>query len=206
MRKTGFFIAAALIAATAWASTAAAQDVERGVELYKAFKFAEAERVLAEAVEADGENVRALEFLGLARLGQSKTGEAEETLNTAQKLAPDSDSVKVALARVFIEAQQLDRAEAVLRDAASLNKDNSEVPLYQGAIKLAQRNYQAAVTDLNTALSMKTSNPYAHYYAGLAWNGLRKPDSMVENFQAFLRLAPDAPEAARVRSLLRAVR
>jgi len=206
MKKTASFVAAALIAVTAWASPAVAQDVDRGVELYKSFKYAEAERVLAEAVAADGENVRALEFLGLARLGQSKTREAEDTLNTAQKLAPDSDSVKVAMARAHIEAQQFDRAEAALRDAVAINKDNSEVPLYRGAIKLAQRNYQGAVNDLNVALSMKTSNPYAYYYAGLAWNGLRKPDSMVENFQAFLRIAPDAPEAARVRSLLRAVR
>jgi tetratricopeptide (TPR) repeat protein len=206
MMKSKSFVVAAVIAMAGWTATAFAQDVERGVELYRAFKFAEAEQVLVEAAQADRENVRALEFLGLSQLGLGKTREAEETLNKAHDLAPESDSVKVAQARVSIEAQQLERAESLLGDAASINKDNPEIALYMGAIKLAQRNYQGAVNDLNTALSMKTTNPYAHYYAGLAWNGLKKPDRMVDNFQAFLRLAPDAPEAARVRSLLRAVR
>ncbi len=185
---------------------ASAQGLERGIELYNAYNYADAERALAQVIQSEPDNVRAHEYYGLALLGNGKTGEAEAALSRAEKLDPNSDSIKIGLARVFIETKQFDRAEAALREAGALDNDNAEVPLYRGAIKLAQRNYQGAVDDLNAALARKTDNAYAHYYAGLAWNGLRRPDKMMDSFQTFLKLAPGAPEAARVKSLLRTVR
>jgi tetratricopeptide (TPR) repeat protein len=184
---------------------ASAQSLESGMELYRAYKFADAERALAQVVEAEPENPRAQEYFGLAQLGSGRIDEAGAALDRAQTLDPNSDSIKVGLARVYIEKKQFDQAEGMLQQAAELNRDNADVPLYRGAMKLAQRNYQGAIDDLSEAQSRQTSNAYVHYYAGLAWNGLRKPDRMVDSFQMFLKLAPNAPEAARVRSLLKSV-
>ena len=204
MRTIYMILAMALMAAGS--SMASAQNLERGIDLYNAYKYAEAERTLSQVTEAEPDNVQAHEYFGLALLGAGKIGEAETALSRAQELDPNSDSVRIGLARVFIERKQFDRAEAALQEAAALNNDNGDVPLYRGAMKLAQRNYQGAVDDLNIALSRKPDNAYANYYAGLAWNGLKKPDKMVESFQTFLKLAPNAPEAERVKSLLRSVR
>ena len=182
------------------------QDLEGGIELYNAKKYADAERVLAEVVQSDGENARAHEFLGLARLSLGKLDEADVELSRAQDLAPGSDSVKVGLARVSIEKKQFERAEESLKSAREINGDNSDVPLYSGALKLAKREYQEAIKDLSDAIARKPDNAYAYYYAGLAYNAVKRPDKMVESFQTFLKLAPDAPEADRIRSLLRSVR
>jgi tetratricopeptide (TPR) repeat protein len=181
-------------------------DLESGIELYNAKKYAEAEGVLAEVVQADGENARAHEYLGLARLSLGKLDEAEAALSRAQDLAPESDTVKVGVARVSIEKKQFDRAEEALNSAREINKENTDVPLYSGVLKLAKRDYQGAINDLNEAIAGKTENASAYYYAGLAYNALKRPDKMVESFQTFLKLAPSAPEADRVRSLLRSVR
>jgi len=189
-----------------WAVLAYSQDVERGIDLYHAKKYAEAEQVLAQAVQANNEDARAHEHLGLARLSLGKPDEAYAELSRAEDLAPDSDSVKVGLARVLIEKKDFDKAEAALKKARELNADNADVPLYFGALKVARRNYSEAIQDLNDAISRKPDSAYAHYYAGLAYNGMKRPDKMVESFQTFLKLAPDAPEAERVRSLLRSVR
>jgi len=180
--------------------------LEGGIELYNAKKYAEAERVLSEVVQSDGENARAHEYLGLARLSLSRLDEAEAELSRAQDLAPATDSVKVGIARVSIEKKQFDRAEESLKSAREINADNSDVPLYSGALKLAKREYQEAIKDLNDAIARKPDNAYAYYYAGLAYNAVKRPDKMVESFQTFLKLAPDAPEADRIRSLLRSVR
>jgi len=180
-------------------------DLQRGIELYNARKYAEAEQALAQAVQADAGNARAHEYLGLARLALGKLGEAEAELSRAQDLAPASDSVKIGLARVHLEKQQLDKAEEFLRSAREINKDNPDVPLYSGALKLARRDYPGAINDLNDAIARKPDNAPAYYYAGLAYSAMKRPDKMVESFQTFLKLAPNAPESDRVRSLLRSV-
>src|SRR5947199_483504 len=88
------------------------QDVERGIDLYHAKKYAEAEQVLAQAVQANNEDARAHEHLGLARLSLGKVDEAYAELSRAVDLAPDLDSVKLGLARVSIENNHFGRAEA----------------------------------------------------------------------------------------------
>ena len=181
-------------------------DLERGIELYNAKKYADAERVLAQVVQAEDENARAHEYLGLARLSLGKLDEADAELSRAQDLAPTSDSVKVGVARVSIQKKQFDRAEESLNSAREINGDNPDVPLYSGMLKLAKHDYPGAINDLNDAIARKSDNAYAYYYAGLAYSELKRPDKMYESFQTFLKLAPDAPESAKVRSLLRAVR
>ena len=44
---------------------------------------------------------------------------------------------------------------------------------------------------------------YAHYYAGLAYSKVKRVDLTERHFQAFLRLAPQAPERPGVQSILR---
>ena len=181
-------------------------DLERGVTLYNTQKYAEAEQVLAQAVQAEGDNAQAHEYLGLAQLSLGKLDQASAELLRAQELNPASDSVRVGLARVYIEKKEFDKAEEFLKSAQESNGENPDIPLYTGALKVAKRDFQGAITDLNDAIARKSENPYAHYYAGLAYNALKRPDKMVESFQMFLKLAPNAPEADRVRSLLRSVR
>jgi tetratricopeptide (TPR) repeat protein len=180
-------------------------DLERGIQLYNTNKHAEAEQTLVQVLQSDGENARAHEYLGLTKLSLGKLDEAGAELSRAQELAPASDSIKVALARFFIEKKEFDKAEESLNNARAINGDNADIPLYSGAVKLAKRNYEEALKDLNEAMTRKADSAYAYYYAGVAYSGLKRPDKMVESFQTFLKLAPDAPEATRVRSLLRSV-
>lgn len=181
-------------------------DLDRGIELYNAKKYADAEQVLAQAAQADSENARAHEYLGLARLSLGKLDEADAQLSRAEELAPASDSVKVGLARVRIEKKQFDRAEESLKSAREINGGNPDVPLYSGVLKIAKRDNQGALNDLNDAIGRKPDNAYAYYYAGLAYSALKRPDKMVDSFQTFLKLAPNAPESDKVRSLLRSAR
>jgi len=181
-------------------------DLQRGIALYNTQKYAEAEQALAQAVQAEDGNAQAHEYLGLVYLAMDKVEQASMELSRAQELNPASDSTKVALARLYIETKEFDKAEESLKAAQEINGENPEVPLYSGALKVAKRDFQGAISDLNQAIARKSDNAYAHYYAGLAYNALKRPDKMVESFQTFLKLAPNAPEADRVRSLLRSVR
>src|SRR5262245_55741638 len=78
-------------------------DLERGITLYNTQKYAEAEQVLTQAVQAEGENSQAHAYLGLVYLSMSKLDQASGELLRADELNPASDSVKIGLARLYIE-------------------------------------------------------------------------------------------------------
>ena len=48
------------------------------------------------------------------------------------------------------------------------------------------------------AIELKPDFAYAHYYAALAYQRQRQLPKTAEHFDAFLRLAPDAPERSAV--------
>lgn len=199
-------LAAALAIPLARASAFDHSDLDRGIELFEAGKYRDAEPLLSAAAKADPENARAHEFLGRVRLELRKFNEAQTELSKADALSPNNGTVQIALARVYLEQKQLDKAEKAANRAAELSDSDPDVPLYRGAIAVARRDYKTGAALLEEAIGKKPDAAYAHYYAGLAYNGLRQPDKMVEHFRSFLKLAPDAPEAAKVESLLRATR
>lgn len=67
--------------------------------------------------------------------------------------------------------------------------------------------YDDAVARMTAVVGADKNVAYAYYWRGQAYYRKRQsPDRMVTDFEAFLKLAPDAPEAAAVRQLLSALR
>jgi tetratricopeptide (TPR) repeat protein len=184
----------------------AAQGLERGEQLYKDGQYAQAETALREVIAGEPDNANAHLLLGMTLLELSKPDEAEMELKQAEGEGVEPDRLNVAQARLHIERQQMDQALAKLNEAHGQNANNPDVYYYRGLVRANRKDFSGAVADLEKAIEMTPAKAMAHYYAGLAYNGLKRPDKMVEHFQTFLKLAPDAPEAARVRSLLRSVR
>jgi tetratricopeptide (TPR) repeat protein len=178
--------------------TASAQD--RGIELYRKNDFGAAVSTLRQMVESDGDNARANRYLGLALLEQGKAAEAEPFILKANELDPSGES-KTAMGRLSIEKKDYDKAAEFLKDA-----DGDEAPYVRGLLSLHQKQFDAAARDLETFSKRYPEFAYAHYYAGLAYNGLKRPDKMLSHFEMFVRMKPEAPEARRVRSVLQSGR
>jgi tetratricopeptide (TPR) repeat protein len=175
------------------------QDLDRGIEAFRKSNYAEAESLLRKAVEQQGENARAHAYLALVLVEQQKISEAEPHAKKAEELDPALG--KLALGRVYVEQKKLEEAEAALKDATP-----DELQDVRGLLNFHKGRLQEAVDDLEAYLSKYPEQAYAHYYAGLAYNGVRRPDKMLTHFELFLKLKPDAPEARKVRSVMRTVR
>jgi len=188
------------------AATAQAGDLQRGIDLYNGKKYQDAEQELRKAVDADADNAKAQTFLGLSLMHQGKIGESEAPLRKADQLNPDSADVKLGLARVALEHKNTSEADALIKRAEQIDKNSQDMPFLRGLLKATNRQYADAAKDLEEAIRRNPENAYAHYYAGLAYNGLRRPDKMVAHFEQFLKLAPEAPERSRVQSILSTVR
>jgi tetratricopeptide (TPR) repeat protein len=75
---------------------------------------------------------------------------------------------------------------------------------FQHGLALTQRQDMAgAAAAFQKAADLDPNWAYAHYYAGLAYSKVKRADLTASHFQAFLKLAPDAPEKPEVQSILR---
>ncbi len=188
-----------------------AGDTQSGVQLYEAGKYREAAAELSRVVKDNPEDTRARYYLGLTLLQQEQYTEAESQFASAQDQltsgsTPTLDQLKVGLARAQMDQKKYDPAVANLEEAFKINPDNADILVYRGKLEILRGNNAAAVEQLQKAIEMDPKNAYAHYYAGTAYSKTGRPDKVVSEFQTFLKLAPNAPEAAKVRSLLRGIR
>jgi tetratricopeptide (TPR) repeat protein len=109
-------------------------------------------------------------------------------------------AASLAKLRRYAEAEAL--AKQVL-DAQPT--DDMAVAALGGAL-VGQGKYDEAVARLTTALQVRPDLAYAYYWRGQAYDKLKKTPSMADDFQAFLRLAPNAPEAKLVQAVLAGLR
>ena len=185
-------------------------DLEKGVELYQARKFDEAVVRLKRAVESDPSDVASRYHLGLALVELKQYAEAESQLKQAAELraeaGPRKDQILAGVAQAYMGQGRLEEAERTIREALEARPDSAEANLALGKLHLHRKNYAEAAKALDKAIELNPKDPYAHYYAGIAYSNIGRQDRMVNEFQMFLKMAPDAPEAAKVRSLLRGVR
>lgn len=177
--------------------TCMAADLNRGKQLYLEGNLSEAVTELRQAVQQSGDNAEANRLLGLALVEQEKVSDGERYIKRAMELDPGPAS-KIAMARLLVAQKQYDRAEEMLHDAAG-----DDLKYVRGLLRLNQGRYEEAAQDLESYLDKHGESAYAHYYAGLAYNKLRQPDKMLTHFEQFVRMRPDAPEARKVRAVLR---
>ena len=182
------------------AGLTAAQDLDRGIELYRKNDFTESASVLRKVVQQDEGNARANLYLGLALIEQGKSSDAEPFIAKADELSPSGET-KMGKARLAIEKKEYDAAESALKDA-----DGEDVPYVRGLLELNRKQYEDAAKDLDGYSQSHPAHAYAHYYAGMAYNGLKRPDKMLTHFELFLKMKPNAPEARKVNSVVRAVK
>jgi tetratricopeptide (TPR) repeat protein len=202
-----------------------AADIQEGKSLFEQKKYNEAAQIFRDAVAAEPDNTEANYYLGetLAKLEQYK--EAEPFL---EKAATDKPEARIALGHSYLmqdrlkeAAETLDSAQEGLdtavkgldqtipeqkETAGMYQKEQGEVHHYRGMVYLKENKFDDAYKELSQAAELNPQDAYAYYYLGMASSRIKRPDQMVKNFQIFLQLAPEAPEAPKVKSLLKSLK
>ena len=170
--------------------------MDEGIAQFRKNNFAEAASILRKALESDEGNARANLYLGLALIEQNKAVEAEPFIMKADELSPSGET-KMGKARLHVAKREYDDAEAALQQA-----EGEDVPYVRGLLELGQKKYADAARDFESYIESHPDHAYAHYYAGMAYNGLKRPDKMLTHFQIFLKMKPNAPEARKVQAVV----
>jgi tetratricopeptide (TPR) repeat protein len=98
------------------------------------------------------------------------------------------------------------RAVELGRQAVEADGNNPFAQYQLGLAASKVSDWGTAVPAFTKAVELKPDFAYAHYYAGLAYQRQRNLPKTAEHFDAFLRLAPDAPERAAVVAILKTIK
>ncbi len=148
-------------------------------------------------------------MLYLGARSYEKLGRAEEAKRTYSELARRSAGDpwrSVGESGYLLVQGNADGAYASARRAVALASALSVAYYQLGLASGHKEDFAAAAAAFARAAEIDPSSAYAHYHAGLSYYRMKRIDRMATHFEAFLRLAPKAPERGEVESIMRTVR
>ena len=188
--------------AAALALSGSALAAEQKPEVQRLFQSGSYEQ----AVEAARDGDPASTFIAsqaLLKLDRSDRAVAEMTRlrasdNAAWRLIGESGEALIA--------NDAGRAVEIARRAIEADGDNPFAHYQLGLAAGKANDWGTAVEGFTRAVELKPDFAYAHYYAALAYQRQRQLPKTAQHFDAFLRLAPDAPERGAVVAILRTIK
>jgi tetratricopeptide (TPR) repeat protein len=145
--------------------------------------------------------------MGVQYLKLSQLDQAIEALRSAVKLAPEAFSPRLNYGIALLNKKEFSKAEAELRQALKKNDSAPTTHLYLGITLVSLRNLDEAEKELQRAVSLGGKEmSLAHYYLGGVYWGRREYKRAADELETYLQLAPQAPDAERVRKTIQELR
>jgi tetratricopeptide (TPR) repeat protein len=191
------FVAALLTVTIA----AFAQDTPPS-KLFEAGKYQEAIDRIREQGEAPKDQIY------LRALAHRKLNQNDEAKAVFNSLAAGDEGAwkSIGASGIALVDGNIDEADAAARKAVEQDGNSAQAHFQLGLVESARGNPSAAATAFARATELDPQMAYAHYEAGMAFYKSKMVDRMAVYFENFLKLAPDAPEAPAVSSIMRTVR
>ena len=190
----------AVAAVMAWSGSAMA--AEQKPEVQRLFQSGSYEQAVEAARDGDPASTY-LAAQSLMKLDRNDRAAAEMT----RLRANDQPSWRlIGESGEALIANDAGRAIDLARRAVEADGGNPFAQYQLGLAAAKAGDWGAAVAGFTRAIELKPDFAYAHYYAALAYQRQRQLPKTAEHFDAFLRLAPDAPERSAVVAILRTIK
>ena len=115
--------------------------------------------------------------------------------------APET-AEKAALAQRLVKEKKHAEAEGAAKEALAACATHEAAVAALGESLVGQKKHDEAIERMTSVLKAKADLAYAYYWRGQAHYSKKQIDRMVGDFEMFVKLAPNAPEAAAVKQLL----
>jgi tetratricopeptide (TPR) repeat protein len=112
----------------------------------------------------------------------------------------------VAQAALDLQRKQPAEAVAAATQATAQDPELPEARYQLGLAYTVSGDFAKAASAFDKALELDQQWAYAAYYAGLSYYKAKRIDILAARFEAFLKLAPNAPERPEVESIMRTLR
>ena len=170
------------------------------------------------AVSAYPEFPMALSELGVQYLKLGQADKATESLQAALKLAPDAPGVRLNYGFALLSQKRFDEAETQLREVLKKNNALPTAHMYLGIVLISLSRdektrqfdiakYEEAQKEFETAVTTgKGEVAQAHRYLGGIYWGNKDYKRAADEFEIYLKLAPKAPDAEKIRAAIKDLR
>ena len=152
-------------------------------------KYDEALVLIAKAKEEASENGKVATNDGLAR--------ARSLLEQAIQEAPDHATLRVGLAIIHFQEEELDKARAGLDKALLLDGQHFQARLFRGIVHMGQSLHLPALTDLEVAHELFPMNPLPLFFLGTVSEKLGKKEHAIQYYEMTLERAPRKSEIGK---------
>lgn len=179
---------------------------QQALDLIKTDNTAQAIDRLKAAISVYPKFPLALNELGVQYLKIGQASKAIDPLQSAIKISPDAFTPKLNLGVALLEAQRFAEAETQLREALRILSAPT-AHMYLGLTLAHLQNITEAERELKAAIDSGGDQlPIAHYYLGGLYWKLGEYKRAADELETYLRLAPNAPDAERVRGTIKQLR
>jgi tetratricopeptide (TPR) repeat protein len=139
---------------------------------------------------------------GIALYKEGRYAEAEPAFRSAV----EGTEARAWLAATLVRLGRQGEAEAEAKLALGADPVQPVAVRALGEALVMQEKLDETITRMTTALAAKNDLAYAYYWRGQAYQRNKQIARMADDYQAFLRLEPEAPEAPALRVLLGSLR
>lgn len=154
-------------------------------------KFAEAEKILADLLTGEANNIHYLSLLAEVFLQQNKFDQATRIIDNAIGMAPDASYLFYIKCRIAIQQDKLNEAEKHIAQAIALDPGDADYFALLANIKLARKQFEDALETANRALELDAENLLALNTRSTALNKLNRTEESYQTIQGALREDPN---------------
>ncbi len=190
-----------LVAVLVVPALASAQDAAEVRKLYEAGQY---QQVVETAGDAQAPDVIYTTAQSYQKLGAVE--QARENYGELVVLSEDDPWHFIGLSAQLLIDDNTEAALDSAREAVSRAGGLPEAHYQLGLVLAKREDWRGAAAAFDRASDLNPALAYAHYYGGLMEYRAGRPDRMANHFEAFLRLAPEAPERPEVIQIMRTVR
>lgn len=139
---------------------------------------------------------------GVTLYSEGRFAEAEPVLRAAAEGA----EARAYLAATLVRLGRNGEAEVAAKAALEVDPVNPVAVAALGESLVMQEKLDDVIARMSTALAAKNDLAYAYYWRGQAYQRNKQIARMMDDYQAFLTLQPEAPEAPALKVLLASLR
>lgn len=164
------------------------------------------DQVVAEVARTNAQDPAKIYLAALSYQKLSKTPDAVRLLGTLANRGAQDPWRAIGQSALRLSEGNLDAAQEASANAVKLAAGLCQAQYQHGLVLSAKHDFGGAATAFERAATADPRWAYAHYYAGMSYQRLNRVDQMAKFFEAFLKVAPKAPERGQVESIMRTIR
>ena len=149
----------------------------------------------------------ALYFIGMCQSKAQNYPQAVQSFSEALKLRNDNYAQALrGRADAQMAQKNYDGAIADYQKLLAGSPNDIDMMYQVGLAQYYKENYSESINYLKKVSDARPQDPQVHYFAGWVYYKQKQYDQTIREFEIYVKLCPDCPEAPKIKEILRSLK